>query len=99
MDLLSAFQVSKSTFSYYKKALNQRNTDLEALKQRIQSIAKASRYSAGSRTICFTLRNEGIILSRYKVRQIMSDLKIVSQQLKPKRFKSAQANRPMSKII
>ena len=81
VDLLcSVFEVSRSC--YYAHCRKRRSPDLErlALRVRVSELFTQSRRAAGSRSILCMMREEGIEIGRFKVRKLMSEMKLMSKQ-------------------
>ena len=60
-----------------------------ALKAQVNRLFTKSRSSAGSRTIKGLLSEEGIVVGRFKVRRLMSELGLICKQPGPHAYKQA----------
>lgn len=89
-ELLRAFDVSRSSYTYHRKAKNKVDPERERLKEEVKSIHKHSRGAAGSRTIAGTLKQQGESIGRYKARSLMKEAGIYSKQPGRHRYKVAQ---------
>jgi len=69
-----AFDISRS--SYYEYRQRRKHVDVErlALKAQVNRLFTKSRSSAGSRTIKGMLNDHGVVIGRFKVRRLMSEL-------------------------
>lgn len=65
-----------------------------ALKAQVNRLFTKSRSSAGNRTIKGLLSEEGVIVGRFKVRQLMSKLGLICKQPGPHAYKQATVERP-----
>lgn len=92
--LCSVFKVSRSC--YYAYCRKRRSPDLErlALRVRVNELLTQSRSAAGSRSIMCTMREEGIEIGRFKVRKLMSEMKLMSKQPGSHAYKKATVERP-----
>ena len=89
-DLLSAFEVHRSTYHYHRQQSTRVNVARERLKDKVAAIHQASRGSAGSRTIAGQLNQAGESIGRYKVRTLMKEAQLVSTQQKRHRYRLAE---------
>lgn len=88
--LLSAFGLARSTYQYHCEKAKQVNHKEEALKQKVHQIYQDSRGSAGSRTVSGMLKQQGEPVGRYKVKNLMKSLGLVSKQQKKHRYRIAE---------
>jgi putative transposase len=86
---VNAFDVPRSTYASYRQRRLTVDVERTRLQARVETIHRASRGSAGARTICGMLNQSGESIGIFKVRRLMSEKKLVSKQPGPKRFKSA----------
>lgn len=89
-ELLSVFDVPRSTFNYHRKKLSTVNIERERLRQRAKEIHEESRESAGSRTLSKKFKSEGELVGRYKARSLMRETNLVSKQTKTHRYRIAK---------
>jgi len=95
VDLLcSVFEVTRSC--YYAHCRKRRSPDVErlVLRSRVNELFTQSRSAAGSRSIMFMMREDGIEIGRFKVRKLMSEMKLVSKQPGSHAYKKATVERP-----
>ncbi|WP_447591057.1 IS3 family transposase [Aquipseudomonas campi] len=95
VDLLcSVFEVSRSC--YYAHCCKHRSPDVErlVLRSRVNELFTQSRSAAGSRSIMFMMREDGIEIGRFKVRKLMSEMKLISKQPGSHAYKKATVERP-----
>jgi transposase InsO family protein len=85
------FDIPRSTF--YDRRSKPVDEEQQALSQRIVSIFKESRGSAGSRTIVSILRAEDTTVSRFKVMRLMEDAGLQSKQPGSHSYKVATVER------
>ncbi|TCQ82996.1 putative transposase [Pseudomonas sp. JUb52] len=78
--LCSVFEVTRSCYYAYRR--RQRSPDIArlALRVRVGELFTQSRRAAGSRSLTHQLREEGIVIGRFKVRALMSEMGLVSKQ-------------------
>ncbi|TBU81013.1 IS3 family transposase [Phytopseudomonas dryadis] len=95
VDLLcSVFEVPRSC--YYAHCRKRRSPDVKQLllRSRVNELFTQSRSAAGSRSIMFMMREDGIEIGRYKVRKLMSEMKLISKQPGSHAYKKATVERP-----
>jgi len=99
-ELLSAFDVARSSYSYRCQKARRINVDKERLKAKVIAIYQASRGSAGARRISRTLKRQGESVGRRQAGSLMKEVQLVSKQptrrrryLKPKRESDIAPNR------
>lgn len=95
MDLLySVFEVTRSC--YYAHCRKRRTPDVErlVLHARVNELFTQSCSAAGSRSIMFMMREDGIKIGRFKVRKLMSELKLISKQPGSHAYRNATVERP-----
>ena len=92
--LCSVFEASRSC--YYAHCRKRRSPDLErlALRVRVNELFTQSRSAAGSRSILCMMREEGTEIGRFKVRKLMSEMKLMSKQPGSHAYKKATVERP-----
>ena len=88
-DLLSAFNLKRSSYNYYCRHANTVKPERARLRAKVISIHQGSRGSAGSRTIAGTLKLQGEVVGRYQVRSLMKEAGLVSKQEKKHRYNIA----------
>lgn len=82
MDLLSVFQLSRSSYYYVKNILDY--DKYKEIKQEILEISRQHKNRYGYRRITQELRNKGIIINHKTVNKLMRTLKIECVQIKRK---------------
>ena len=82
MDLLSVFQLSRSSYYYVKNILDY--DKYREIKQEILEISRQHKNRYGYRRITQELRNKGIIINHKTVNKLMRTLKIECVQIKRK---------------
>ncbi|HBO2940826.1 TPA: IS3 family transposase [Pseudomonas aeruginosa] len=95
VDLLcSVFEVPRSC--YYAHCRKRRSPDVKRLllRSRVNELFTQSRSAAGSRSIMFMMREDGIEIGRFKVRKLMSEMKLISKQPGSHAYKKATVERP-----
>lgn len=95
VDLLcSVFEVPRSC--YYAHCRKRQSPDVKRLllRSRVNELFTQSRSAAGSRSIMFMMREDGIEIGRYKVRKLMSEMKLISKQPGSHAYKKATVERP-----
>ena len=95
VDLLcSVFEVTRSC--YYAHCRKRRSPDVErlVLRSRVNELFTQSRSAAGSRSIMLMMRADGIEIGRFKVRKLMSEMKLISKQPGSHAYKKATVERP-----
>lgn len=77
-------------------AENVERPDVErlVLRSRVNELFTQSRSAAGSRSIMFMMREDGIEIGRFKVRKLMSEMKLISKQPGSHAYKKATVERP-----
>ena len=88
-ELLSVFDITRSSYHYYRQHCHQVNPERERLRKKVVAIHEKSRGSAGSRTIVGALKQEGETIGRYKVRRLMQEAALHSKQPGRHRYKVA----------
>lgn len=88
-ELLSVFEVPRSSYNYRRKAAKQVCPERERLKAAVIDIHAASRGAAGARTISGMLKLQGESVGRYKAGSLMKAAGLVSKQLKEHRYRVA----------
>lgn len=81
--------------SYYEHKHRSKQINVERLEQRckIKELFKASRNSAGSRTLLGMMRELGYEIGRFKVMSLMREAKLTSKQPGSHSYKTAQVER------
>lgn len=95
VDLLcSVFEVPRSC--YYAHCRKRRSPDVKRLllRSRVNELFTQSRSAAGSRSIMFMMREDGIEIGRFKIRKLMSEMKLISKQPGSHAYKKATGERP-----
>ncbi|WP_258197093.1 IS3 family transposase [Pseudomonas entomophila] len=91
VDCCRALGVERSSFYAWRKRQGRENPEREALRSCVVVHFKASRSSAGSRTLMHELRREGHEIGRYKVRALMREAGLECRQRRPHRYRSSGA--------
>lgn len=89
-ELLSAFDVARSTYQYRVKQSQQVDEERERLKDLALSIHVNSRQSTGTRRLSAELLRQGESVGRYKARSLMRELGITSKLEKKHRYRIAK---------
>lgn len=89
-----AFDISCSSYYAYQQRRNHIDVKRLALKAQVNRLFTKSRRSAGSRTIKSMLSEEGVVIGRFKVRRLMSELGLICKQPGPHAYKQATVERP-----
>ncbi|MFK8331228.1 IS3 family transposase [Pseudomonas sp. BJa5] len=95
VDLLcSVFEVTRSC--YYAHCRKRRFPDVKRLilRSRVNELFIQSLSAAGSRSIMFMMREDGIAIGRFKVRKLMNEMKLISKQPGSHAYKKATVERP-----
>jgi len=79
-ELLSAFEVARSSYSYRCQKAQRINVEKERLKAKVIAIYQASRGSAGARRISRTLKQQGEVVGRRQAGSLMKAAQLVSKQ-------------------
>lgn len=87
--LCKVFGISRSSYYYHLKRRNTVDPERERLRQRAVRIHKASRGSAGARTIAGELTQANETVGRYKAARLMKEAGIVSKQPNTHKYKIA----------
>lgn len=92
--MCSVFEVTRSC--YYAHCRKRRTPDVARLKLRVRAneLFTQSRSAAGSRSLMFMMREDGIEIGRFKVRKLMSEIGLVSKQPGAHAYKKATVERP-----
>tara|TARA_B100001063_G_C16692166_1_gene517664 strand:- start:11 stop:832 length:822 start_codon:yes stop_codon:yes gene_type:complete len=88
------FGITRSCFYNYKQRKSEIDPEHLSLQARVNEAFKKSRSSAGSRTITDMLQTDGVQIGRYKVRQLMKELRLTCKQPGPHAYKQATVERP-----
>jgi putative transposase len=82
--------------SYYERRKRQRliSAKRRILRARVKRLFDKSRQSAGNRTIVSMLRDEGIIMGRFKAGRLMKEQGLMSKQPGKHAYKNVQVERP-----
>jgi len=89
-----AFEVSRSSYYDYRRRRSVVDTERVVLRADVNRIFRKSRSSAGSRMITTMLNEEGVVIGRFKVRRLMSELGLICKQPGPHAYKKATVERP-----
>ncbi len=89
-----AFEVSRSSYYDYRRRRSVVDTERVVLRADVNRIFRRSRSSAGSRMITAMLNEEGVVIGRFKVRRLMSELGLICKQPGPHAYKLATVERP-----
>lgn len=82
--------------SYYERRKRQRQISVKRriLRARVKRLFDKSRQSAGTRTLVEMLRDEGIVMGRFKVGRLMKEQGLMIKQPSKHAYKNAQVGRP-----
>lgn len=89
-ELLDAFEVPRSTYAYRQQQSKEYDPKQERLDRKVIEIHRASRGSAGQRTISAALKNDGELVGRHKARSLMNKLGLVSTQDRRHRYRQCE---------
>jgi putative transposase len=89
-----AFDVSRSSYYEYRRRRSVVDAERVVLRADVNRIFRKSRSSAGSRMITTMLNDEGVLIGRFKVRRLMSELGLICKQPGPHAYKQATVERP-----
>ena len=81
--------MKRSSYNYHRHHVNSVNPDRARLKAKVIELHRASRESAGSRTISGKLKQQGETVGRYKARSLMQEAGLESKQPRKHRYKIA----------
>lgn len=87
--LCKTFGVHRSSFRKWLISSCRIDPRKEALKSEVRRAFRQSNHSAGARTLSNMLKNKGIELSRYRARNLMKELHLVSSQPTAPKYKKA----------
>lgn len=90
VELCQLFSVSRSSYNDRRRRAKIIRPEREALKAHAVVIHATSRGAAGSRTIASTLTQQGMVVGRYKARNLMHEAGLVSTQTKKHTYKIAE---------
>ena len=90
----NAFDISRSSYYEYRQRRNHVDVERLALKAQVNRLFTKSRSFAGSRTIKGMLNDHGVVIGRFKVRRLMSELGLICKQPGPHAYKQATVERP-----
>lgn len=88
-ELLTVFDVPRSSYQYRCQQVKRIDTERERLKDRVKEIHLASRGAAGARSISGMLKQQGESVGRYLAASLMKEAGLVSKQLKRHRYRLA----------
>ncbi|WP_327440723.1 IS3 family transposase [Pseudomonas donghuensis] len=88
-DCCRVLGVRRSSFYAWRKRQGRKDPVREDLRSTMASLFKASRSSAGSRTLVRELRRAGHKAGRYKVRMLMKEAGLQCKQRRPHRYRSS----------
>ncbi len=88
-EIVSLFEIPRSTYYCHQKRQKNVDTQRNRLKAKVVSLHKASRQSAGSRTLTGLLKQQGESIGRFKVRRLMKEAGLSSKQPGRHRYKPA----------
>lgn len=88
-EMCQVFEINRSSFYYQTKRANTVDPERERLKARVIELHKASRGSAGARTLSAALSNEGESVGRFKAASLMAEAGIESQQRRKHRYRQS----------
>lgn len=81
--------VKRSSFYAWRQRQARKNPERDQLRSAVEGHFKASRDSAGSRTLTQELRRDGHKIGRYKVRALMREANLKCRQRRPHRYRSS----------
>ena len=92
--LCSVFGIGLS--SYFERRQRHKNIDTQRvmLRAKVNELFTKSRSSAGSRTLVAMMREQGIIIGRFKVSRLMAEAGLVCKQPGSHTYKKATVERP-----
>ena len=64
------------------------------LRSRVNELFSQSRSAAGSRSIMLMMKEDGMQIGRFKVRQLMREMNLISEQPGSHAYKKATVERP-----
>lgn len=83
------FEVNRSSYYAWRQRQEKTNPEREALKVALIKYHKASRGSAGARTLSKDLKGDGHQVGRHMARSLMKEAGITSRQRRPHQYKSS----------
>lgn len=86
--------IKRSSYYDYCKRKGSIDAERETLKARVDDAFRESRSSAGTRTIKTMLAEDGIILGRFLIGRLMSEMGLIFKQPGPHKYKQATVERP-----
>jgi len=89
-----AFDINRSCYYDYRDRRQQVDVERLELRAKVNQVFKASRSSAGSRTVKTKLNDAGIEIGRFKVRRLMAEIGLICKQPGPHAYKQATVERP-----
>jgi len=89
----SAFDVARSSYYEYRQRAARIDVERLRLRSKIKELFRASRNSAGSRTLVGMMRECGHQIGRFKVSRLMSEAALVSKQPGSHAYKNATQER------
>jgi putative transposase len=89
-ELLSVFDVARSSYQSWCKRNKKVDAERERLKAKAVKIHAASRGAAGARTIAGQLTVDGDKIGRYKAKSLMREAGIASKQPRGHRYRIAE---------
>ena len=89
-----AFEVSQPSYYDYRRRRSVVDAERVVLRANVNRIFCKSQSSAGSRMITTILNEEGVVIGRFKVRRLMSELGLICKQPGPHAYKQATVERP-----
>lgn len=92
--MCSVFEVTRSCYYAHCRKRRSPNVERLVLRSRVSELFTQSRSAAGSRSIMLMMREDGIEIGRFKVRKLMSEMKLVSKQPGSHAYKKATVERP-----
>ncbi len=88
------FEISRLSYYNYRQRHNIIETEWFAVRAQVKRLFTKSLNSAGSGTITSMLREDGVIIGRFKVRRLMSELALICKQPSAHTYKNATVERP-----
>lgn len=91
--ICSAFDLAPSSYYEHKQRREKPDVTRLLLRSQVRELFKASRQSAGARTLMSMMRELGHRIGRFKVSRLMAEAKLVCKQPGPHKYKVAEVER------
>ncbi|NKI72811.1 IS3 family transposase [Collimonas pratensis] len=89
----AVFDVPRSCLYAYRERSRQPNAKRMALRSRVHELFVESRSSAGSRSIMGMMREDGVVIGRFKISRLMEELGLICKQPGRHAYKQATVER------